>query len=156
MHRGLWSLLLLLGGIGPGCSGPGRGAESVAHLGPHQGTLVKLPEGLGYAEVLNAGPDKGRSAGRQQGQTQLIVYFLAPELQAPAAVAASNVVARLSVATGRPPETVALEPAPESGDPLGAKRFVSKTGNYHLSSAHAELSATIDGRPFAAEFDAVR
>jgi hypothetical protein len=157
MHKGLRPLLVLLGGIGlAGCSGSTQVANPDKRIGPHQGTLLKLPEGKGYAEVLEAGQSKGRAAARQGAQAQILVYFLDAELKAPASVSPSGVVVKLTIVTGKPAETVTLEAAPEVSDPLGGKRFASKPGIYQLTSVHGELSATLDGQPFSAEFDAIR
>jgi hypothetical protein len=159
MHKGFRPLFVLLGGIGlAGCSGSTQVAKPDERIGPHQGTLLKLPEDRGYAEVVNAGQAaKGRSAPRQGGtQSQIVVYFLDRELKAPSAVSPSNVVVKLTIVTGKPAEAVSLDAAPEVGDPLGGKRYASKPGAYQLSSAHCELSATLDGQPFNAEFDPLR
>jgi hypothetical protein len=157
MPRGFRPLLILLVGIGlAGCSSSNPAANPDKRLGPHQGTLLKLPEAKGYAEVVSAGEARGRSASRQGAQTQIVVYFVDPELKAPAAVSPSGVVVKLTIATGKPPEVVSLEAAPEVSDPLGGKRYASKPGNYQLTSAHGELNATLDGQPFSAEFDAMR
>jgi hypothetical protein len=77
-------------------------------------------------------------------------------LKATSAVTPSNVVVKLTIVTGKPAEAVPFDAAPEVGDPLGDKRFASKPGSYQLSSAHGELSATLDGQPFTAEFDPLR
>lgn len=142
--------------LAAGCSDQPKTAAPGERLGPHQGTLVKLPGEAGYAEVLNAEQARGRASGRQGAPAQLVVYFLDPELKAPSSASASGVVVKLSIATGQPPVNVALEPAAGAADPLGAKRFASKPGAYHLGGVHGELAATVDGQPFSAEFDGVR
>jgi hypothetical protein len=155
MRKRLW-LVVALGMVAIGCSGSSSVSDIDKRPGPHQGTLVKLPSEQGYAEVLNDAAGKGRPSGRQAAASQVIVYFLDPDLKGPSPATPSNVVVDLSILTGKPPESVALEPAPEANDPLGKKRFVSKAGTYQLAGVHGELSASLDGQPFKGEFNAMR
>jgi hypothetical protein len=155
MDRRLWAPAVLLAVLAAGCSPTAptqAGPED--RVGPHRGVLVRLPGDRGYAEVVNS-KEAGRPGGRERAPAQLLVYFLAPDLKAPAGVAASGVSVKLTAVTDQP-ETVPLEPAAEPGDPVGKNRFASKKGPYHLSGAHGELSATLDGQPFKAEFDGGR
>jgi hypothetical protein len=154
MRKELW-YLVTLGGLALGCSGSSGGGTD-RKFGPHQGTLVKLPNDQGYVEILNEIQAKGRSLGRQGSADQVIVYFLDRELKGPSSASPSGVNVKLSIVTGKPAESVALEPAAEAKDPFGKKRFASKAGAYQLAGVHGELSATLDGQPFSAEFDALR
>jgi hypothetical protein len=156
MRKGFLHLLVALSGLSLGCSGSSSVGVAEKRFGPHQGTLVKLPNDLGYAEVLNEGQDKGRSASRQGAATQVVVYFLDPELQGPSAASPSAVNVKLTVVTGKPGEAISLEPSPGADGAVGKKRFASKAGSYQLAGVHGELSATLDGQPFSAEFDALR
>ena len=155
MRNRLWCFVVLAA-FATGCSGSSRVGDLDKRLGPHQGTLVKLPAEQGYAEILNDAAGKGRSSGRQAAASQILVFFLDPDLKGPSPASPSNVVVNLSILTGKPPESVALEPAAEANDPLGKKRFASRPGNYQLAGMHGELSASIDGQPFTAGFDAIR
>ncbi len=154
MRKGFWGVALVLGTVSLGCSGSPTVAKPEERIGPHQGTLIKLPNDQGYAEVVDASQTKGRPA--RGAPTQIVAYFLDSELKGPSTVAPSGVIVKLSIVTGKPAESITLEPAAEAGDPLGKKRFASKAGPYQLAGVHGELSATIDGQPFNAEFDALR
>jgi hypothetical protein len=116
--------------------------------------LIALPENSGYAEILNS-QTKSRASAGSRPPTQVLVYFLNRDLDAPASSSTSNVSVRLTVVTDQP-EVVPLEPSPEEATPVGKKRFASKAGPYSLSGVHGELNATIDGKPFRAEFDGGR
>ena len=154
MQKSFWAEAGLLAILFAGCSSlapPQAGPQD--RVGPHRGVLNVLPGDRGYAEILNSQIERPSSRGR--APTQLLVYFLTPDLKAPAPVAASGVSVKLTAVTDEP-QTVSLEPAPDAGDRLGKNRFASKKGSYYLSNAHGELTATIDGQPFRAEFDGGR
>jgi hypothetical protein len=151
------SLVGLLGSLAlAGCSGSSSiPATSQDRVGPHQGVLVELPDGAGYAEILNSQANDRRSSGRGRPPTQVLVYLLSPDLNSPATTTATDASVKLTLVTNQP-MSVPLEPSPEAGDPLGKNRLASKPGPYHLPDVHGELSATLDGRPFSAEFDGSR
>ena len=144
----LSATLLLVGcsGSAPITAGPND------HIGPHQGTLIALPGDKGYAEVFNPPITKSAVGRSAPPPTEIVVCFLDSTLKAPSAITATNVIVKLTIVTDHA-ETVELNPAPETSDPVGKNRFMSKKGQYFLTLGHVELNANIDGQPFRAEFD---
>ena len=115
-----------------GCGGP-----SISRPGPtspHNGTLVDLPEGRGFAEVLKQ-PASGKA-----GQLKVVVYFLGPD-RGPMTPAPSAVTIKGS-ATGNKP--VKLEP-PGAGDPANAGGFASPP-MADRGELDLELAATVGGQ----------
>lgn len=147
--------IVLAGALLPGCSGSdSRQAEALT--GPHQGSLVKLPDGRGYAEILDLDPGKGRSSSRGDTPSQVAVYFLATDGKGPTTGSASGVAVELTIATGQPPRVVPLDAAPDATDPAGKARFLSKPGVYHLSESTGDLIASLDGQAIKVPFDGLR
>ena len=146
-------LIVLAISLLAGCSGSSdRQAEALT--GPHQGTLVKLPDGRGYAEILDLG--KERSSSRGDAPSQVAVYFLAADGKGSATGSASGVAVELTIVTGRPAKVVPLESSPDAADPAGKARFLSKPGVYRLSESTGDLVASLDGQAIKVPFDGVR
>lgn len=112
-------------------------------VGPHQGTAYALPDGLGYAEVVN---EPSASERDRAAPTAIVIYFLGPDAKAALTPAPTDV--KFQVASGRGKgQAVSLSAGPKSDDPAGASRFASPTGPYQLEDLHGELTAKAGGKP---------
>jgi hypothetical protein len=150
MPRYVRLLPFLLAACAMGCGGSApvpAGADD--RLGPHHGVLIALPATKGYAEILDERGRAGRSPAR------ILVYLLAPDLKAPSSASVSRANVTITVIAGKP-EKVALEPAPDAGDPLGKNRLASQPGQFALREAEGELVANLDGHEFRGAFDGSR
>jgi len=108
-----------------GCGGPAIPAGTAT---PHDGTLVVLPDGRGFAEILKR-PDPSK-----EGRAQVVIYFLdgsrKPMNPAPTA-------ARLTLqAAGAKP--LDLQPAADSS--------LESPGFADTGEVAGKLSATIEGK----------
>jgi hypothetical protein len=112
-------------------------------VGPHGGTAFALPDGMGYAEVVNDPPpgERDRSA-----PTSLVVYFLQPD--AKTALSTPPTEVKVQGGTGRnTAQSVALKAEPKADDPAGASRFATPRGAYQLDEFRGELTAKAGSTP---------
>ena len=86
-----------------GC-GPSQPA-SVATVGPHQGRLLTLPDGLGRAEVVT--DIKGTSP--RTSEPEVVVYFLGPDSQTPLTPPPTNVSIQIYLAEAKELQEVPLK-----------------------------------------------
>lgn len=131
--------VVALGSTGCG-SGPPVPPPAIVQ-GPHGGIAYNLGEGVGYAEVLND-PQVERS--REETPTALVVYYLGTDgtsAMTPAPSAVSFTPYSKTESTKVP-----LEAGPESSDPAGASRFVSKPGPFTLGTSRGTVSGQREGK----------
>lgn len=153
MRRATFVLVTLFGCISAaGCADAPAGPSAPAAIleGPHHGMTLRLPDDLGYAELVNEPPSGGASSS---APTALVVYFLAADGKAPMATPPSDVKAKVELASSRraEQETLDLKPDPRSDDPAGACRFASRTGAYGLGTLRGELTGNAQSHPFKLE-----
>jgi hypothetical protein len=153
MHRSTRILMVLFGCLGAaGCADTPAAPSAPAAIlqGPHHGMTLRLPDDLGYAELVNEPPSDGASSS---APTALVVYFLTADGKAPMATPPTEVKAKVELASSRraAQETLDLKLDPKSDDPAGACRFASKTGAYSLATLRGELTGNAQSHPFKLE-----
>jgi hypothetical protein len=104
-----------------GCGGSDLRPAGSPVLGPHQGRLLKLPDDLGFAEVVV------ESSGRSPRSltTEVATYFFGPDSQGPLIPPPTDVSLMLYLGESKTRETVALKPAAKAGAPESAGRFAA-------------------------------
>ena len=141
------AILVLLATVGAaGCGG--YAAPPAAPVPrPHGGTTLVLPEGLGYAELVN---EPEVSGDRAKTPTSLVVYFLAPDGGSALSPLPSEVKAsvELSLSRMKKQETLELASHPKSDDPVGSARFASMAGPYNLGVLRGEISGKLGTQTF--------
>jgi hypothetical protein len=143
-----------------GCNSSEPVSEGALPPGPHRGTIVRLPDDKGFAEILNEPPVEDR---RNPTPTAIVAYFLKSDSKTPLETMPTAVA--FAMASGgrgsRGKQTTAtqaipLSPEPKSDDPSGTARFASKVGPYLLEAVRGTLSATIDGQKLDIQFSGGR
>lgn len=116
--------------------------SSSAEGPPHGGYLITLPDGKGYAELVNKAASQ--PAGARRPSSTITVYFLQSDLKTPMSPAPTNVSLGIEGSAGT--QNVALSHADEA-------TFSSKPGQYgggqELSGT---LSATVGGTSITTPF----
>lgn len=113
--------------------------KDAAVAGPHDGVAYALPDGVGYAEVVNEPPVTDRA----ETPTSVVVYFLASDAKAPLTPSPTDVKLQIDRAR-KGSETLALKAEPKSG---GANRFASAPGPNDVQALHGRLTAKLGGKP---------
>jgi hypothetical protein len=114
-------------------------AKEASKIGPHEGMAYALPEGQGYAEVVNEPPVEERGV---KTPTSIVVYFLGGDAKSPSTLTPTEV--KFVVNPGKnDTKTIPLKAEPKAGDPASGNRFVSEPGPYRLSELRGELLATV-------------
>ena len=142
-------LLSLILGCGRSFTTPARHTSA---NGPHGGFAVPLPNQLGYAEVVI---EVGTAPRGKEPDSQVVVYFLQPDLKTALAPLPSNASVKL-LFPDKEPATVSLSPQPNPEDPAGTGRFASSPGPYLVDEPIGELTATVSGSPFRGSFTSTR
>ena len=115
-----------------GCDGPPNPKPGPAT--PHNGSLVALPDGLGFVEILKEADPARR------GQSKVVAYFLDPSKNPLAAV---TTVSLKSQASGG--KAVDFKPAGDAG-PAKAGAMISSSFS-DRGEVEGDLTATIGGKP---------
>jgi hypothetical protein len=155
MRKPLAVVITLLGAGLAGCGGsptlPPMPKDAPV-VGPHQGTAFALPDGLGYAEVVNEPKADERD---RKAPTALVIYFLGPDAKAPLATPPTEL--KLHGSTGRnTAQSIALKAEPKPDDPAGAGRFITPRGPYQLEEFRGELTAKAGSAPVKIAIGGVR
>jgi hypothetical protein len=104
-----------------GCGWSDHKPPSSSGLGPHQGRLLRLPDDLGFAEVVVEYSGKSpRSL-----TSEVAAYFFGPDSRGPLGPPPTDVSLTLYLAESKRRETVALKPAAKAGAPESAGRFAA-------------------------------
>ena len=148
------TVLLLVGfglivSSGCGAGGPASTGATLAPAGPrpHGGAVFALPGEKGFGELVIE-YEKGTKKGKGAARSQVVVYFLQPDRKSGMTTPPGAVSARLDL-PDREPVTVELKPQPNPKDPAGTARFASESGQFDYDELRIELTATLDGQPFA-------
>ena len=104
-----------------GCGGSDLRPPGSPVLGPHQGRLLRLPDDLGFAEVVV------ESSGQSPRSltSEVATYFFGPDSKGPLIPPPTDVSLMLYLAESKKRETVALKPAAKAGAPESAGRFAA-------------------------------
>lgn len=149
-----WTVALVLLGFAEGCAKgtPANSTASAPAAGPHGGFAAALPNNQGFAEVVIEADAAGAGAAPR---TQVVVYFLAPDLKSALTALPTGVSVRLMF-PDKDAETIPLSAQAKADDPTGGGRFASNPGQYFLDEPIGELTATLGGQAFTAAFRSVR
>jgi hypothetical protein len=151
-----------LAGLTLGCaSSTTTPVSSTVAVGPHHGTMIRLPQDKGFVELVNE-PDIGDR--RNPRPTSIVAYFLEPDSKSPLSSAPSDVVflqdgdgqRGARGGTKSATQSIPLNAEPKSDDPAGSSRFASKPGPYYLESFRGTLSAKIGGADVSTAFSGAR
>ena len=139
-------LVVLVAFVCEGC-GDGSVPAATSMPRPHGGTTLRLPDDLGYAELVNEPEPTG---AREGDKTALVVYFLSPDGTTAMSPAPSEVTAKVELAVSRKnsQQTLELKKEPRSDDPAGSSRFASALGSYNLGSMRGQLTGNAGSKPF--------
>jgi hypothetical protein len=129
-------------------------------IGPHQGTMIRLPEDKGFVELVNEPEVTDR---RNPQPTSIVAYYLQADAKSSLSPAPADVGFAMDTGGGKAargrkgtPETIPLVAEPKSDDPAGSSRFASKPGPYQLSAIRGNLSAKIAGQDVLTPFEGAR
>jgi len=153
MRTSFGCVILALLGLFAGCNSSQLSeSELVVRVGPHQGTIVQLPEEKGLVELVNEPEARDR---RSTEPTAVVAYFLRTGGATPLEPAPSDV--SVVIEDGKKAsQTVPLNHDPKSDDAAGSARFISKPGKYQLAGLKGTLNATIGGQQVSAPFSGGR
>ncbi len=136
-------LVLLLATTPLGGCGPSPGAVGAGVAAPHRGALLRLPDNLGYAEVV-AEPTSGSA---KNASIELATYFLTPDAQAALTPAPTAVTLEVVLAEAKTRQAVPLTLKPKANDPAGATRFAAiPPPGFDGVITGGKLSAQVAGR----------
>ncbi len=145
-------LVTILVGVS-GCGGPAVDptvAASATKPAPHNGMTLVLPNGKGFAELVNEDVAKTRGL---RPNASLVVYFLGPDKTTPLSPPPSDV----SITLGDVATLIPLPATPsKKKDAYSAARFATKVGPYNLGEQQGMLAGTLDGESFKLTFNAGR
>jgi hypothetical protein len=112
----------------------------------HGGILIPLTDNQAYVELVNGDRlKKGRVY-----ETTLVAYLLQPDQKTPSSETATSV--EVKIGTPKGDQVVALKAAPDSADPLGSTRFVSKPGPFELNQTGGEVTVQVAGKTLSGKF----
>ena len=100
------TLATLVAGCGPPSQPP-----TVAVVGPHQGRLLPLPDGLGSVEVVA----ETRASSPRTAPPEVVAYFLGPDSRTPLAPPPTDVAVQVYLAEAKALEKVPLKPDATAG-----------------------------------------
>ena len=146
----LLELALILALLAPlvGC-GPSRSSTTEGVVAPHRGALLKLPDNLGYAEVVAEA-----SGGTPKApQAELAAYFLAIDAKTPMTTTPTAVSLEVILAEAKTRQSVPLKPSPKPDTPSGTGRFAATPPpGFDGVITGGKLSANIGGRDVVISF----
>jgi hypothetical protein len=121
--------------------------SSVPPIGEHHGgVLIPLTDNQAYVELVNG----DRLKKGTTYETTLVAYLLQPDRKAPFSETPTSVEVKIGTPTGD--QVVALKAAPDSTDPLGSARFVSKPGPFELNQTGGEVTVQVGGKTLSGKF----
>jgi len=127
-------------------SGCGGSSSPLKAGGPHQGVLIRLPAGKGFAElVLEPLP---RPVPRS-GPSELVLYFLGPDSASALSPLPTEVMLDVLDPESRQKAPRRLNPAPKAGDPVGGGRFAS--GPVDVDYSHFSIGGELQANLGAGE-----
>ena len=88
--------------------------------------------------------------GRTPDQTTLVAYLLQPDQKTPSSEVPTSV--EVKIGTPKGDEVVALKASPDSADPMGSSRFVSKPGPFELNQTGGEVTVQVGGKTLSGKF----
>ncbi len=152
---------IAVAGLTLGCAPAPTPVSATLAVGPHQGTMIRLPQEKGFVELVNEPEVSDR---RQPQPTSIVAYFLEPDSKSPLISAPSDVKFLLDGEGGKSarggakpmPQTIPLNAEPKSDDPVGSSRFASKPGPYGLASIRGTLASKIGGLEISTPFSGAR
>jgi hypothetical protein len=130
-----------------GC-GPGVVVEApVPATSEHRGgILIPLADKQAYLELLN-----GKREKKGKGyETDLVAYLLQPDQKTAFSETPTSVEVKIGTPTGD--QVVTLKAAPDSADPLGSSRFVSRPGPFDLTQSGGEVTVRVGGKTLSGTF----
>jgi hypothetical protein len=149
-----------LAGVLSGCSASAPPASVSVASGPHQGTMIRLPEDKGFVELVNEPEVTDR---RNPPPTSIVAYYLQTDAESPLMPAPSDVSFAIGSGGGKSAggtkggvQSIPLNAEPKSAEPAGASRFASKPGPYQLSAIRGNLNAKISGLDITISFEGAR
>jgi hypothetical protein len=151
------AVALALAGVILGCGSSVSPVDVTVVIGPHHGTMVRLPEDHGFVELVNEPEVNDR---RSPQPTSIVAYFLQADGKSPLSPAPSDVNVSLSAGrdkgarrdTSGAGQSIPLSPEPKADDPAGSSRFVSKPGSYDLATIRGTLSAKTSSQEISTPF----
>ncbi len=152
---------IALAGLTLGCDSSTTPVSGTLAVGPHQGTMIRLPHDKGFVELINE-PEIGDRRNPQP--TSIVAYFLEADSKSPLSSAPSEVMFSLGGDEQRgarggskaAAQSIPLNAEPKPDDPTGSARFASKPGPYDLDRVRGTLSAKISGLEISTPFSGSR
>ncbi len=141
--------LCAVGGCAPTTA---SSARKETMIGPHGGFAVRLPDDIGFGEVVVELATTERS---EEPHAQVVVYFLSSDLKTALSPLPTDVSVKLLLPY-KDPQTLALSSQPKPDDPAGTGRFASQLEPPLLDEPIGELTAAVAGKSFTAPFSTVR
>jgi hypothetical protein len=129
-------LILSLAYAVAGCGGSAPKELPVAKSA-HGGTMVPLPNGQGFAEILVDSTQVGVSGGKAQFKPKIIAYFF--ESDGTSAMKSGATDVKIKIGTGENGRVVDL-----AAEPREAGKFASMAGEYPEGFA-GQLAANLNG-----------
>ncbi len=112
--------------------------------------MLKLPDDLGYAEVV---AETGSTSTSKPWQTELAAYFLEADAKTPSAKVPSAVSLEVILAEAKPRQMVALKPSPKTDTTAGTTPFAaSPPPGFDGNINGGKLSANLAGREVVIPF----
>jgi hypothetical protein len=154
------TVTLALAALLSGCNSSESPVAVSVGRGPHQGTMIRLPEDKGFVELVNEPEVTDR---RNPQPTTIVAYYLQIDAKSPLTPAPLDVSFAIATGGGKggrgkqgSAKSIPLDADAKSADPAGASRFASKPGPYHLSAIRGNLSAKISGQEITTSFEGSR
>jgi hypothetical protein len=138
---------LLLCGL-PGCA-PSPSSQSNGPAASHGGTLISLPGGKGFVEIMTEESGGLGGGARQQRATQIVAYFYQNDGSTEMSPPPTDVTVKVGTADNSP--VVSLSPSAKAGEPKKSAKFASQPGPFR-EGFQGQLSAKINGEPVEAKF----
>jgi hypothetical protein len=142
--------VIVLAVVAAGCDSPAQPVAVNLVSAPHRGTMIRLADDRGFVELVNEPEVSDR---RKPEPTSIVAYFLQIDAKSPLEPLPADVDFAIQSGGGRGGRTkqdsgsrISLTAQPNSDDPLGAARFVSKPGPYALEGMRGILMARIGGQ----------
>ncbi len=143
MQRVALGLLLLALGLIPGCGGGAISEPSKFASAPHGGSIVDLPESLGFVE-LKTETEPVAKGSRKTSKSRIVAYFIQPDATTPMSPPPTDV--KVTLGAGGSGAVVNLLPQPS--DP---GQFASEPGDYP-DGLRGQIDFQLDGKPVQATF----